>query len=68
MIIFFKKASLYGKSLMYSPYKLDVKQLENLAELTNVDVQIFLIVYPQSLIQLFKEDPSNTGTQSTQQK
>lgn len=68
MIIFFKKASLYGKSLMYSLYKLDVKQLENLAELTNVDVQIFLIVYPQSLIQLFKEDPSNTGTQSTQQK
>lgn len=40
MIIFLKKASLYGERLVFSPYMLEVKQLENLAELTNVDIQI----------------------------
>jgi hypothetical protein len=57
MIIFLKKASLYGKRLMYSPYALDVKQLEILAELTNVDVQIlFNCISPIFYTTVVKED------------
>jgi hypothetical protein len=42
---------------MYSPYALDVKQLENLAELTNVDVQIlFKCISPIFDTTVFKED------------